>query len=158
MSRRRSGLLIPLFSLMSSRSWGVGEFLDLPRFARWAERANQSFVQILPILEVPDHATSPYAAPPARAPDPIFTAIEEVEDVPSIGGFAVFEKSDESALAARVPLADEMISNRANCTGETCLDKQDSVAKWKIGCHRTAGQPGAGCAPTPAWGFSRNVS
>ena len=30
--RRRSGVVVPLFSLTSTRSWGVGEFADLPVF------------------------------------------------------------------------------------------------------------------------------
>ena len=51
--RRRSGVLVPLFSLTSTRSWGIGEFADLPAFARWAQSAGQCFVQILPITEIP---------------------------------------------------------------------------------------------------------
>ena len=33
-SRRQSGIGVPLFSLVSSRSWGIGEFADLP--AHWS--------------------------------------------------------------------------------------------------------------------------
>ena len=33
MIRRESGLNVPLFSLVSSRGWGIGEFADLARFA-----------------------------------------------------------------------------------------------------------------------------
>ena len=34
MIRRQSGLSVPLFSLVSRQSWGIGEFPDLAMFAR----------------------------------------------------------------------------------------------------------------------------
>jgi 4-alpha-glucanotransferase len=70
-SRRRSGLLVPLFSLTSTSSWGVGEYLDLPHFAQWAAAAGQAFVQILPITEIPEAETSPYSSLTAMALYPI---------------------------------------------------------------------------------------
>jgi 4-alpha-glucanotransferase len=88
-----------VFSLVSSRSWGVGEFLDLPVFARWLDRAGQSFVQVLPILEIPDHETSPYSALTAMALDPIYLSMEEVEDFQAIGGTGAFSEEDRAALA-----------------------------------------------------------
>ena len=71
-TKRASGVLVPLFSLRSSNSWGVGEFPDLPAFAGWAQAAGQSFIQILPITEVPPSETSPYSALTAMAVDPIY--------------------------------------------------------------------------------------
>jgi 4-alpha-glucanotransferase len=97
---RRSGVLIPLFSLASSRGWGVGEFLDLPVFARWLERAGQSFVQVLPILEIPDHEASPYSALTAMALDPIFLSMDEVEDFVATGGRDQFAAEDHAALGS----------------------------------------------------------
>ena len=32
---RRAGLLVPLFSMPSSRSWGIGEIGDIPAMAAW---------------------------------------------------------------------------------------------------------------------------
>jgi len=96
---RQGGVLVPLFSLVSSRSWGVGEFLDLPVFARWAERAGQSFVQVLPILEIPAHETSPYSALTAMALDPLFISMTELEDFQAIGGTSSFAEADRGALA-----------------------------------------------------------
>jgi 4-alpha-glucanotransferase len=58
--QRCSGILVPLFSITSSRSWGIGEFLDLPEFAKWLQAAGQRFVQILPITELPESQSSPY--------------------------------------------------------------------------------------------------
>jgi 4-alpha-glucanotransferase len=96
---RRSGVLAPLFSLTSSRSWGVGEFPDLPIFARWLARAGQSFVQVLPILEIPERETSPYSALTAMALDPMFISIAQVEDFEAIGGAGALSSDDRSAVA-----------------------------------------------------------
>ncbi len=99
MSTRASGILIPLFSIVSRRSWGVGEFLDLPVFAQWARSAGQSFVQVLPILEIPDHETSPYSALTAMALDPIYISIAELEDFQALGGIERLTADDLVALS-----------------------------------------------------------
>ena len=72
MMRRQSGVVVPLFSLVSNQGWGIGEFGDLPMFARWLMEAGQSLVQILPIHEMPPIETSPYSAMTAMALDPIY--------------------------------------------------------------------------------------
>ena len=46
---RGAGVAIPVFSLRSARSFGVGEFLDLPLLADWARRAGLKLIQILPV-------------------------------------------------------------------------------------------------------------
>lgn len=100
MTSRRSGVLVPLFSLASSRSWGVGEFPDLAIFARWLRDAEQSFVQILPILEIPEHDTSPYSALTAMALDPIYISLAALEDFAALGGTDRLNENDRSALTA----------------------------------------------------------
>lgn len=91
-------MLVPLFSLMSKGSWGVGEFLDLPAFARWVAAAGHSFVQILPISEIPDNDTSPYSALTAMALDPIYISLPALEDFQAIGGESRLPPDDISAL------------------------------------------------------------
>ncbi|HYU81016.1 MAG TPA: 4-alpha-glucanotransferase [Vicinamibacterales bacterium] len=100
MTHRRSGVLIPLFSLVSSRSWGVGEFTDLPIFSNWLRRAGQSLIQMLPVLEIPDHETSPYSALTAMALDPIYIALSEVDDFQEVGGEPRLTDDDRLALKA----------------------------------------------------------
>ncbi len=46
---RGAGVAIPLFSLRSDESWGVGEFADLKKMVDWAKLAGQKIIQILPI-------------------------------------------------------------------------------------------------------------
>ena len=56
---RRAGVNVPLFSLRSTRSWGIGEIGDIPAFARWLRAANQSVLQILPLNELAPSESSP---------------------------------------------------------------------------------------------------
>lgn len=46
---RGAGTAIPVFSLRSNDSFGVGEFEDLKLLARWCVRTGQKIIQILPI-------------------------------------------------------------------------------------------------------------
>lgn len=98
MSGRRSGILVPLFSLTSNRSWGIGEFTDLPMFARWAASAGQRFVQILPITEIPSIETSPYSALTAMALDPIYISLPALEDFASLGGESWMSQEDRGTI------------------------------------------------------------
>jgi 4-alpha-glucanotransferase len=77
---RRAGILVPLFSIPSSRSWGIGEIGDIKTMARWLETAGQRVLQLLPINEMPGGETSPYSALSAMAIDPQFISMAAVED------------------------------------------------------------------------------
>ncbi|HWL41181.1 MAG TPA: 4-alpha-glucanotransferase [Gemmatimonadaceae bacterium] len=83
---RRAGILVPLFSIPSSRSWGIGEIGDIEPAARWLEAAGQRVLQLLPINEMPPGEMSPYSALSAMAIDPQFITIADVEDFHAIGG------------------------------------------------------------------------
>ena len=46
---RGAGVAIPMFSLRSEKSFGVGDFADLKLLADWCVRTGQNIIQILPI-------------------------------------------------------------------------------------------------------------
>lgn len=46
---RFAGVVIPVFSLRSEHSWGVGDFGDLKRLVDWAVATGMSAIQILPV-------------------------------------------------------------------------------------------------------------
>ncbi|WP_437561740.1 4-alpha-glucanotransferase [Sorangium sp. So ce542] len=80
--RRISGVTVPLFSLRSDRSWGIGEIGDLPEFAAWMRGAGLRLVQLLPLGEVSGGETSPYMALSAFGIDPMYISLSAVPELP----------------------------------------------------------------------------
>src|SRR4029453_10788964 len=108
---RRAGALIPLFSIPSSRSWGIGEIGDIASMVRWLETAGIKILQLLPINEMPPGETSPYSALSAMAIDPQFITLDDVEDFAAIGGEGALEPAlrarlDAARVAARIQYAE----------------------------------------------------
>ena len=96
---RHAGLLVPLFSIPSRESWGIGEIADLPKLGEWMTGAGFSFVQLLPINEMADGQNSPYSAMSAMAIDPIFIAPAAVPDLQALGGEALLTEDERATLA-----------------------------------------------------------
>ncbi len=71
-----AGVAIPVFSLRSENSFGVGEFTDLKPLADWAKRVGLKLIQILPINDSSATHTwmdsYPYAAISAFALHPLY--------------------------------------------------------------------------------------
>lgn len=105
---RRAGALVPLFSIPSSESWGIGEIADLPAFAAWARSAGLSVVQLLPVNEMADGQSSPYSALSAMAIDPIFIALRDVPEFLAAGGEQGLSAAQREQLDAvrRSPVVD----------------------------------------------------
>jgi 4-alpha-glucanotransferase len=108
---RRAGALIPLFSVPSSRSWGIGEIGDIEAMVRWLDAAGIGILQLLPINEMPPGETSPYSALSAMAIDPQFITLDRVDDFEQIGGEAALEpglraRLDAVRIAPRIQYAE----------------------------------------------------
>ena len=91
---------MPLFSIPTSRSWGIGEIADLPVFTAWLREAGISVVQLLPVNEMAHGQSSPYSALSAMAIDPIFIAVEDVPEFAAIGGVDTLTAEQRSRLDA----------------------------------------------------------
>ena len=102
---RHAGALVPLFSIPSTRSWGVGEIPDLARFAAWLRNAGLDFVMLLPVNEMGEGQNSPYSALSAMAIDPLYIALADLEDFAAAGGEAALSNQDRSTIedARRAP-------------------------------------------------------
>ncbi|MGY1500878.1 4-alpha-glucanotransferase [Streptomyces sp. QTS52] len=81
---RSYGLLVQLYSLLSRRSWGMGDLGDLGELSAWAGRAlGAGFVQVNPLhAAVPGAPTdpSPYRPSSRRFPDPVHLRIEDIPE------------------------------------------------------------------------------
>jgi 4-alpha-glucanotransferase len=97
---RRAGILVPLFSIPSARSWGIGEIGDIAAITAWLGRAGQRVLLMLPINEMPLYESSPYSALSAMAIDPQFITMDDVEDFAAIGGEASLDAQERARLDA----------------------------------------------------------
>ncbi|HVZ57535.1 MAG TPA: 4-alpha-glucanotransferase [Chitinophagaceae bacterium] len=81
-SWKGAGVAIPVFSLRSKSSFGIGEFNDLRLLADWARRTGLRLIQILPVNDTTaTHTwsdTYPYAAISAFALHPAYIHLEAV--------------------------------------------------------------------------------
>jgi 4-alpha-glucanotransferase len=79
---RGAGVAIPVFSLRSEKSFGVGEFADLRLLADWARRAGLKLIQILPVNDTSASHTwtdsYPYAAISAFALHPFYLNLDRL--------------------------------------------------------------------------------
>lgn len=77
-----AGVAIPVFSLKSKNSFGVGEFTDIPALVDWCKTVGLKLVQILPINDTTATHTwldsYPYASISAFALHPIYLNVEQV--------------------------------------------------------------------------------
>ena len=86
----QSGVAVPLFSLRSHASIGIGDFLDLIPLARWASLCNFDIIQLLPVNDTGSES-SPYSARSAFALNPAFINIQ------SVAGSSAFENEINEA-------------------------------------------------------------
>jgi 4-alpha-glucanotransferase len=95
---RRAGVLIPLFSCPSSRSWGVGDIGDIAPITRWLAGAGLRVLQLLPLNEMAPGQHSPYSATSAMAIDPIFVQMDAVLEFAALGGERGLGAADRARL------------------------------------------------------------
>ncbi|MDI5905353.1 4-alpha-glucanotransferase, partial [Streptomyces sp. 12257] len=120
---RSYGLLVQLYSLLSHRSWGMGDLGDLAELTSWAGRAlGAGFVQVNPLhAAVPGAPTdpSPYRPSSRRFPDPVHLRIEDIPEYVQV--------ADPDRLRA--------LRERAERLREAVLDKGaliDRDAVWEL--------------------------
>ncbi|MFE7137410.1 4-alpha-glucanotransferase [Streptomyces sp. NPDC057644] len=105
---RTHGFLVQLYSLLSARSWGMGDLGDLADLAAWAGRSTGSgFVQVNPLhAAVPGKPTdpSPYRPSSRRFPDPVHLHIESIPEYGHVRDRATLDdlRQDAAALSEAV--------------------------------------------------------
>ncbi|MEZ4775100.1 MAG: 4-alpha-glucanotransferase [Bacteroidia bacterium] len=100
---RAAGVAIPVFSLRSESSTGVGEFADINLLVDWAVRTGMKLVQILPVNDtVATHTWTdsyPYAAISVFALHPIYLSPEKMGKLKSAKSMKVFEEERKTLNA-----------------------------------------------------------
>ncbi|MFI6087225.1 4-alpha-glucanotransferase [Streptomyces sp. NPDC051218] len=89
------GILVQLYSLLSRRSWGMGDLGDLAELAAWSGRSLRAgFVQVNPLhAAVPKPSDgpsdpSPYRPSSRRFPDPVHLRVEDIPEYAHLDGEA----------------------------------------------------------------------
>ncbi len=78
--KRRSGVALPLFSLHSKNSMGIGEFTDLELLADWSLQCGMSIIQLLPMQDT-GFGFRPYDAESSFALDPMYMNLRNITGV-----------------------------------------------------------------------------
>ncbi|MDR3001956.1 MAG: 4-alpha-glucanotransferase [Fibromonadaceae bacterium] len=99
------GVGIPLFSLRSKESVGIGEFLDLVPFGQWAKKCGLDLIQLLPVNDTGEES-SPYSARSAFALNPVYIRLQEVEGAKEVLGDEPAKQNKIFAKQPRIPYID----------------------------------------------------
>ncbi|QQZ54080.1 4-alpha-glucanotransferase [Streptomyces microflavus] len=105
---RTHGFLVQLYSLLSARSWGMGDLGDLADLAAWSGRTlGSGFVQVNPLhAAVPGKPTdpSPYRPSSRRFPDPVHLRVDSVPEYGHVRDRATLDdlRQDAAALSEAV--------------------------------------------------------
>ncbi len=77
-----AGVAIPVFSLRTQKSFGVGEFTDIKQLVDWAKKVDMKLIQVLPLNDTTATHTwidsYPYASISAFALHPLYVNIEAI--------------------------------------------------------------------------------
>ncbi|KAH7832501.1 4-alpha-glucanotransferase [Monocercomonoides exilis] len=85
---RAAGVVLPVFSLRSKQSLGIGEFADLTLLAKWCQMAGLRVIQLLPITDTTVNDISwmdsyPYSSTSSFALHPIYINIDSLKPLPA---------------------------------------------------------------------------
>ena len=91
-----AGVAIPVFSLRTQSSFGVGEFTDLIKMVDWAEQVGLKMIQLLPVNDTTATNTSkdsyPYAAISAFALHPLYLNLSKIVNKTQVKQLQQLEK------------------------------------------------------------------
>jgi len=94
-----AGILVPLFSVRTSRSLGIGDIADLPELAKWSVDHGHRLLQLLPLGDLPEGETSPYSAATSFGIDPMYVAVDRLVDVSDEERHALIGPDADNTLA-----------------------------------------------------------
>ncbi len=78
--RRRAGVAVPLFSVRSRKSIGIGEIPDIKTIVRWCELTGNTILQLLPLNDT-GFDFAPYNSVSSFALDPMYLSIQSLKEV-----------------------------------------------------------------------------
>lgn len=134
-----AGVAIPVFSLRSKDSFGVGEFNDLKLLVDWAKKTKLKLVQVLPVNDTTATTTwtdsYPYAGISAFALHPIYINLEKVAGKKHVAQVKALKKKQkqlneltevdyEQVIRLKIQVLHELF----NLLYEECFESEDYKA------------------------------
>ena len=104
-SWKGAGVGLPVFSIRTRDSFGVGDFKDMKLFVNWAEKVGLKLIQVLPLNDTigthTDADVLPYAAISAFALNPLFLNLPSMGKLPATHPLQKEYKSKQEELNAK---------------------------------------------------------
>ncbi|MBU1726139.1 MAG: 4-alpha-glucanotransferase [Candidatus Omnitrophica bacterium] len=120
-NKKRSGLLVPLFSVYSKKSLGIGDFEDLKLLIDWTASTGNSILQLLPMNEM-GAVSCPYDSISSFALEPVYLSLRS------------FPATEDKTIKKEI----EALRSRFSVGGAAHLDyaikKEKMRLLWKIYC------------------------
>ncbi len=125
-----AGVAIPVFSLRSEKSLGVGEFRDLQLMVDWAKKTGLRMLQVLPVNDTTVNYTwtdsYPYSAITVFALHPMFLALDAIPGAEKIIGKKAL--SDARKRLNQSPTVDyDEVINLKKSWGRKVFDAQSTA-------------------------------
>lgn len=132
---RGSGVAVPVFSLRTANSFGVGEFLDLKMLTDWAATTGFNLIQLLPVNDTSAtfaaHDSYPYAAISAFALHPIYINLHAVAGKKYASAIRSLQKKQKQLNALPELDYDQVIHYKMNTLRELFELQGDEFLKEK---------------------------
>jgi len=131
-----AGVGLPVFSIRTKKSFGVGDFVDLKLFVDWAEKVGLKLIQVLPLNDTigthTDADVLPYAAISAFALNPLFLNLQAVGNLPATHPLQKEYKQKQADLNVQdlIPFMD-VITYKLQYARELYLQQKESFLKNK---------------------------
>lgn len=78
--KRRAGIAVPLFSIYSKNSIGIGEIEDIKLLIEWCRKTGQTIIQLLPLNEFGSDK-APYNSISTFALEPIYITLNNIKGI-----------------------------------------------------------------------------
>ena len=131
---RGAGVGLPVFSIRTRHSFGVGDFGDIKLFVDWAEKVGLKLIQVLPLNDtIGTHTEAdvlPYAAISAFALNPLFLNLPAIGKLPESNPMQIQYVPKQAELNAQdlVPFM-EVINFKLKFAKELYLNQKNEFLK-----------------------------
>ncbi len=134
-----AGVAIPVFSLRSNKSFGVGEFTDIKLLVDWARKTGLKLIQLLPVNDTIATSTwmdsYPYAAISAFALHPLYINLSKVAGKKYAAKISSLKVKQQQLNSLAAVDYEEVIRYKLSILkelyelmGEECLASEDYIA------------------------------